>query len=603
MKHGFVRVAAAVPQLKVADCQYNAEQVIKMIKEVAGSGTDILLFPELSLTGSTCGELFYNRTLLKGARAALNVVVDATRGLPFVVVVGVPFLKDGRVCSGAAVIYRGELLQITEGGDTVFTTPEFSFGVEMGDEAHQVLPVSVRMAANGADIVLGLDSSPMIVGGYDAKRQSLKELSARISVGYVYVNAGFGESTTSAAYVGATMVVESGKVVAEGVSSDLKSFITITEIDVDKLRSERIRKSDLWNSVEYLKGGVDECFIDHSVNDDFNLTRRFAKNPFIPEDPCTLNVRCREIFDIQTAALAKRLVHTGSRCAVIGISGGLDSTLALLVAVKTFDRLNIDRKGVIGITMPGFGTTGRTYNNALELMRSLGISIKEISIKEACELHFRAIGHDGQTHDVTYENSQARERTQILMDYANLCGGLVIGTGDMSELALGWATYNGDHMSMYGVNGGVPKTLVKSLVAWVAKEEMDAQTAATLLDIVDTPISPELIPANENGSIKQKTEDLVGPYELHDFFLFHFIRNGYAPDKIYDLAKTVFNGEYENSEIYKWLRVFFRRFFAQQFKRNCLPDGPAIGSVVLKSNIPSDAVSAEWLKIIDAIEE
>lgn len=603
MKHGFVRVVAAVPQLKVADCQYNAEQVIKIIKEVAGSGTDILLFPELALTGSTCGELFYNSTLLKGARSALNVVADATRGLPSVVVVGVPFLKGGRVCSGAAVIYQGELLQITEGGDTLFTTPEFSFGVEMGDEAHQVLPVSVRMAANGADIVLGLDASPMIVGGYDAKRQSLKELSARMSVGYVYVNAGFGESTTSAAYVGATMVVESGKVVAEGVSSDLKPFITITEIDVDKLRSERIRKSDLWNSVEYLKGGIDECFIDHSVTDDFNLTRRFAKNPFIPEDPCALNVRCREIFDIQTAALAKRLVHTGSRCAVIGISGGLDSTLALLVAVKTFDRLNLDRKGVIGITMPGFGTTGRTYNNALELMRSLGISIKEISIKEACELHFKAIGHDGQTHDVTYENSQARERTQILMDYANLCGGLVIGTGDMSELALGWATYNGDHMSMYGVNGGVPKTLVKSLVAWVAREEMDVHAAATLLDIVDTPISPELIPANENGSIKQKTEDLVGPYELHDFFLFHFIRNGFAPDKIFDLAKIVFNGEYENSEIYKWLRVFFRRFFAQQFKRNCLPDGPVIGSVVLKSNIPSDAVSAEWLKIIDAIEE
>ena len=603
MKYGFIKVATAIPSLKVADCKYNAEQIIAAINSVSGEGVDIILFPELSVTGSTCGELFYNNTLLNGAMEALDSIVEATANINSIIVVGVPVLQGRKVSSMAAIIFNGELVQFTESGDTLFVTPNFTFGVEVGSEAQQVLPVSMQLAAKGADLVLGLDASPVIIGSINAKRGSLKEICGRTSLGYIYANSGFGESTTAASYIGCGMILEGNEVVAQEVCNDFKPRVIVSEIDIEKLRNEKVKRADLWASLEQVCCDTVECYIDKKVSEDFALTRNFRKNQFIPECQEILNSRCKEIFDIQVAALAKRFVHTGSKSAVVGISGGLDSTLALLVAVKTFDRLGYDRKDIVGITMPGFGTTGRTYNNALGLMRALGITIKEISIKDACIQHFNDIGHDIDNHNITYENSQARERTQILMDYANMCGGMVIGTGDMSELALGWATYNGDHMSMYGVNGGVPKTLVQSLVTWVAKNEMDGEASIILLDIVDTPISPELIPADESGNIKQKTEDLVGPYELHDFFLYHFIRNGFAPDKIYNLAKYVFGEEYESATILKWLRVFFRRFFAQQFKRNCLPDGPIIGSVAVNSNIPSDACATEWLRIIDGIEE
>lgn len=465
-------------------------------------------------------------------------------------------------------------------------------------------PPSSTLALQGAEILFNLSADNEGIGKHSYLRSLISQQSARCIAGYVFSSCGFGESTTDVVFAGNGLIYENGSELAHNKRFSLEEQLVISEIDVERLRAERRINTTFAAS----KGTVPSDKKPLRITTEFvnskelNLTRTFDMHPFVPQGE-TLNERCEEVFSIQVAGLAQRLVHTGAKTAVIGISGGLDSTLALLVCVRTFDKLELPRKNIIGVTMPGFGTTDRTYHNALSLMKSLGITIREISIKEACIQHFKDINHNINIHDVTYENSQARERTQILMDIANQTWGMVIGTGDLSELALGWATYNGDHMSMYGVNGSVPKTLVKYLVKWVAENDIDEESRITLLDIVETPISPELIPADENGEIQQKTEDLVGPYELHDFFLYYFMRFGFRPSKIYYLANIAFKDIYDEETIKKWLSTFFRRFFNQQFKRSCLPDGPKVGSISISPRgdwrMPSDASSATWLKEIE----
>ncbi len=466
------------------------------------------------------------------------------------------------------------------------------------------IPPSSTLALQGAEIIFNLSADNEGIGKNSYLRSLISQQSARCISGYVFSSCGFGESTTDVVFAGNGLIYENGNQLAHNDRFSFEEQLVISEIDVEHLRAERRINTTFAASKGNIPADKKPVRIaTEFVNSkELNLTRTFERHPFVPQG-AALNERCEEVFSIQVAGLAQRLVHTGAKTAVIGISGGLDSTLALLVCVKTFDKLGLSRKNIIGVTMPGFGTTNRTYHNAISLMNSLGITVREISIKEACIQHFKDINHDINVHDVTYENAQARERTQILMDIANQTGGMVIGTGDLSELALGWATYNGDHMSMYGVNGSIPKTLVKYLVKWVAENEVDETSCITLLDIVDTPISPELIPADENGDIKQKTEDLVGPYELHDFFLYYFMRFGFRPSKIFMLASLAFKEVYDEETIKKWLLIFFRRFFNQQFKRSCLPDGPKVGSISISPRgdwrMPSDASAAAWLKEIE----
>ena len=488
------------------------------------------------------------------------------------------------------------------GNNLLFETAETTFGIEICEDLWATVPPSSSLALQGAEIIFNLSADDEGIGKHNYLCSLISQQSARCISGYVFSSSGFGESTTDVVFAGNGLIYENGYLLARSERFCLEEQLIINEIDVECIRAERRVNTTFAANKANCPGKEAIRISTEFVNSkDLNLTRTFNPHPFVPQGS-ELNSRCEEIFSIQIAGLAQRLLHTGAKTAVIGISGGLDSTLALLVCVKTFDKLGLSRKDILGITMPGFGTTDRTYHNAIDLMNSLGVSIREISIREACIQHFKDIGHDLNIHDVTYENSQARERTQILMDIANQTWGMVIGTGDLSELALGWATYNGDHMSMYGVNAGIPKTLVKHLVQWVAENGMDETSKATLLDIVDTPISPELIPADENGEIKQKTEDLVGPYELHDFFLYYFLRFGFRPSKIYFLAQTAFSGVYDDETIKKWLQTFFRRFFNQQFKRSCLPDGPKVGSISISPRgdwrMPSDASSAAWLKEI-----
>ena len=490
------------------------------------------------------------------------------------------------------------------GTNLLFETSDTTFGIEICEDLWSTIPPSSTLALQGAEILFNLSADNEGIGKHSYLRSLISQQSARCIAGYVFSSCGFGESTTDVVFAGNGLIYENGSELAHNKRFSLEEQLVISEIDVERLRAERRINTTFAAS----KGTVPSDKKPLRITTEFvnskelNLTRTFDMHPFVPQGE-TLNERCEEVFSIQVAGLAQRLVHTGAKTAVIGISGGLDSTLALLVCVRTFDKLELPRKNIIGVTMPGFGTTDRTYHNALSLMKSLGITIREISIKEACIQHFKDINHDINIHDVTYENSQARERTQILMDIANQTWGMVIGTGDLSELVLGWATYNGDHMSMYGVNGSVPKTLVKYLVKWVAENDIDEESRITLLDIVETPISPELIPADENGEIQQKTEDLVGPYELHDFFLYYFMRFGFRPSKIYYLANIAFKDIYDEETIKKWLSTFFRRFFNQQFKRSCLPDGPKVGSISLSPRgdwrMPSDASSATWLKEIE----
>ena len=641
MNYGFVKVAAAVPLVQVADCFYNIEKIEGLMRQASEKGVQIIAFPELSVTGYTCLDLFAQQTLLNGAEAALLQLVSNTADLDILTIVGVPLRTENRLINAAVVFQKGAIRGVVSktylpnykefqeqrwftsatelrestisigkeeypmGSHLLFRSGRLTAGIEICEDLWVPVPPSSLLTMEGANIIFNLSASNELIGKHAYLRSLICQQSARCMAGYVYASSGFGESSTDLVFAGNGIIAENGNLLAESPRFTMEEQLVISEIDIETLQNDRqVNTSFMYGTSGLPKEKAQVVDFQVRIPDGFSLTRPVDPHPFTPSGEA-LKERCEEIFHIQVAGLAKRLVHAHAQTAVVGISGGLDSTLALLVTVMTFDALKMPRGQIIGITMPGFGTTDRTYTNACDLIRSLGVTLKEIPIKEACLQHFRDIDHDPSVHDVTYENSQARERTQLLMDIANQKNGLVIGTGDLSELALGWATYNGDHMSMYGVNGSIPKTLVKYLVEWVANHKVDDASRLTLLDIVDTPISPELIPADENGNIKQKTEDLVGPYELHDFFLYHFLRFGSYTSKIYFLAQKAFAGIYDNATVKKWLYTFFRRFFQQQFKRSCLPDGPKVGSVSLSPRgdwrMPSDAVSRLWLEEIERI--
>lgn len=630
-----------MPRVKVADCKFNAGEIEKLIMIADGKGVQIIAFPELCVTGYTCGDLFAQQLLLEEAEMGLIEIVNNTRQLDIIAILGMPVALNGVLLNTAVVIQKGKVLGIVPktylpnykefyekrwftsavdvsatsvricgqvapmGANLLFDTADTTFGIEICEDLWAPVPPSSALALQGAEILFNLSADNEGIGKHHYLRSLISQQSARCISGYVFSSCGFGESTTDVVFAGNGLIFENGTLLAHSERFSFEEQIVITEIDVEHLRTER-RVNTTFAACRAQCAPREAIHIstDYVKGKELNLTRTFEPHPFVPQGD-TLNERCEEIFSIQVSGLAQRLMHTHAKSAVVGISGGLDSTLALLVCVKTFDKLGWDRQGIIGVTMPGFGTTDRTHTNAVDLMKSLGITLREVSIKDACLQHFKDIDHDRDVHDVVYENAQARERTQILMDIANQTWGMVIGTGDLSELALGWATYNGDHMSMYGVNGSVPKTLVKYLVKWVAEHDMDAASRATLLDIVDTPISPELIPADEDGNIKQITEDLVGPYELHDFFLYYFLRCGFRPSKIFFLAARTFKNVYDEETIKKWLQIFFRRFFNQQFKRSCLPDGPKVGSISISPRgdwrMPSDASSDAWLREIESL--
>ena len=656
MNHGFVKVASAIPLVKVADCQYNVEQIESLVIQAEGKGIEIICLPELSLTAYTCQDLFQQQLLTDEAEMALIHLMNTTRSLDIISLVGLPVPFHGALLNCAAVIQRGKILglvpktylpnykefyekrwfvsgtdvsegtvlicgqQVTVSSRLLFRTPSCCFGIEICEDVWAPVPPSSILTLQGADIVFNLSANSDAVGKYAYLQSLLAQQSARTICGYVFSSCGYGESTQDVVFSGKGFIYENGILLAEGKRHQLQAQMIEAEIDVERLRAERRTNTTFAACAAQLKGSGNRVWengqpaasnaqytfieTERVPARPISLTRVIDPHPFVPVGK-RLDERCQEIFDIQIDGLAKRIQHTGAQTVVVGISGGLDSTLALLVCVGTFDKLGLNRRGIVGITMPGFGTTDRTYTNAVNLMKLLGITIREISIKEACLQHFADIGHDAEKHDVTYENSQARERTQILMDAANQMNGFVVGTGDLSELALGWATYNGDHMSMYGVNASVPKTLVRHLVSWVAERIGDDIIRRTLLDIVDTPISPELTPADEQGNIAQKTEDLVGPYELHDFFLYYLLRWGFRPAKIYLLARQAFGQAYDDATIRHWLRTFCRRFFALQYKRSCLPDGPKVGSCSLSPRgdwrMPSDASANLWLKECDEL--
>ncbi len=646
-----IRIAAITPRVKVADVAFNTNEIENAMARAEGQGVEILCCPEMSLTGYTCQDLFGQQLLLEQAETAMLKLIELSRNLNLTTIVGLPFRFGGLLLNCAAVIQKGKVHGIVPktylpnynefyemrwfssstavpkhsttrfcgqnvpvAADLLFEVGDVKFGIELCEDLWAPIPPSSLMALGGADIIFNLSASNDIIGKHSYLRALVSGQSARCISGYVYASAGYGESTQDVVYGGKAIVAENGKILAESLRFSLEPQMIVSEIDVERLRVERRRNTTFSKSTEVFASnlGCRQCILIDStpfLHEDTDSHRDITPWPFVPEGE-ELDERCEEILCIQSQGLATRIAHTGARSVVIGISGGLDSTLALLVCVNAFDRLGMERRGIVGVTMPGFGTTDRTYSNAMALMRSLGITVREINIAEAVNIHFRDIAHNPMVHDVTYENSQARERTQILMDIANQTGGFVVGTGDLSELALGWATYNGDHMSMYAVNSSIPKTLVKHLVKWVAMNVADEASRTTLLDIIDTPISPELIPADPDGSIVQKTEDLVGPYELHDFFLYYVLRFGFRPGKVFRLACQAFDGHhgsqpYNDITILKWLTVFFRRFFAQQFKRSCLPDGPKVGSCSLSPRgdwrMPSDAASCEWLKECESL--
>ena len=640
MRHGYVKVAAVTPKIKVADTTYNGQVIRSHMAEAVAQGAKVVVFPELCITGYTCGDLFLQDRLLLSAKAELAKIVSCSKELDAIFFVGLPYEIQGKLYNVAAAVSCGEILGLvpktyipnhsdvnearyfTSGGyleteeiicdgtgkneqivpvstDLIFyceDMPRLKIAVELGEDMWTPNPPSVAHALAGATVIANLSASNAMAGQDSYRRDLVKGLSARLHCGYIYASAGEGESTQDMVFSAHNIIAESGHLLAES-----KRFVNetiYTEIDVDTMEVDRRRK----NTFE-----TDDTHIGIPFRlrkEETTLTRFVDPSPFVPSNQEEKTHRCEDVFMIQAMGLKKRMEHTYAKTAVIGISGGLDSTLALLVTAKAFDLLGKDRKDIVAVTMPGFGTTDRTYENAVNMIQCLGATFKEVSIKKAVQQHFEDIGHDASVHDVTYENSQARERTQILMDIANKENGMVIGTGDMSELALGWATYNGDHMSNYGVNGGVPKTLVRHLVGYYADTCGEEQLANILKDVLDTPVSPELLPP-ENGEIVQKTEDLVGPYELHDFFLYYVLRKGYAPEKIYRLAKVAFAGVYDDAYILKWLKTFFRRFFTQQFKRSCLPDGPKVGTVAVSPRgdlrMPSDACARIWLDEIEKL--
>lgn len=635
MRQGFVKAAAVTPKIKVADTKYNAELILDMMKESTRQGAKIVVFPELCLTGYTCQDLFLQECLLQGAKDALMKLVKESASLDAIFFVGLPFEILGKLYNVAAVFSHGEVLGLVpksylpnynefyearhfvsgaelatevvlpDGScvpadrDLLFVCeqmPKLRIGVELCEDLWTPNPPSISHALAGASVLVNLSASNELTGKDSYRRELVSGQSARLLAAYIYASAGEGESTQDLVFSGHNIIAENGQILAE--SKRFGHGILYSEIDVERLCAQRRRMTTFVTEDQTHTEILFSLKIEET-----KLTRFIDPAPFVPTDRQNREKRCDEILMIQAMGLKKRLEHTGAN-AVVGISGGLDSTLALLVTVRAFDLCGRDHKGITAVTMPGFGTTDRTYDNAVKLIQSLGAEFVEVDICQAVNVHFSDIGQDPSVHDVTYENSQARERTQILMDIANKKNALVIGTGDLSELALGWATYNGDHMSMYAVNASVPKTLVRHLVRYYADTCEDKQLSDTLYDVLDTPVSPELLPP-EDGKISQKTEDLVGPYELHDFFLYYMLRQGFSPAKIYRLAKIAFAGTYEDAFILKWLKTFCRRFFAQQFKRSCLPDGPKVGSVAVSPRgdlrMPSDACATLWMEELNTI--
>ena len=634
MRHGFIKVAAATPDIRVADVDYNKGQIIKQMDEAAEAGAKIIVFPELCITGYTCSDLFLQDILLNSAKKALVEIAEHTKNLDALVFVGVPIAVGGELYNVAAALNHGNILGFTTksflpnygefyemrqfrpgpkkaekilfGGKEIPFGPQLLFvekqmtnlivSAEICEDVWSPVPPSIEAAREGATVIVNCSASDETIGKASYRESLISGQSARLISGYIYANAGEGESTTDLVFGGHNLIAENGTILAE--AKRFSNGIIYTEFDVQKIANERRKNTTFTETQEHvlprIPFGLEQT--------ETILTRTFPSRPFVPRDDQERAKRCEEILTIQAMGLKKRLAHTHAKSAVVGISGGLDSTLALLVTAKAFDALGLERSGITAVTMPCFGTTDRTYQNACKMSLKVGATLREVRIGDAVMQHFKDIGHDPQDHSVTYENSQARERTQVLMDIANQTGGLVIGTGDMSELALGWATYNGDHMSMYGVNASVPKTLVRHLVHYFADTCEDSSLKEVLYDVLDTPVSPELLPPKD-GEIAQKTEDLVGPYELHDFFLYYFLRMGYEPGKIYRIAKLSFVGEYDDETIYKWLRTFCWRFLSQQFKRSCLPDGPKVGTVALSPRgdwrMPSDACVALWIQNLE----
>ena len=638
MKYGFLRAAAVSPKLRVADVSYNTEEIIRTMQDCAAQSVQLLCLPEFCLTGYTCSDLFLQETLLRGAEQGLARILEASKGLNLVVLVGLPVRMGGKLYNCAAVVCEGRLLGLVPkthlpnygefyekrhfipgpenavacelaGQKTLFGTrllfscrqmPSFVLGVEICEDLWAPIPPSCGHALAGATVIANLSASDETVGKASYRRDLVCGQSARLLCGYLYADAGHGESTTDMTFAAHNLVAENGILLAE--SGPFESGTAVSELDLGRMEQERIRNTTFLPQTDgYTTIGFDLSLVD------VPLTRAISPTPFVPQDNAAREERCELILRIQAEGLAKRMEHTHARCAVLGISGGLDSCLALLVAVRACKVLGRSPKDIVAITMPCFGTTHRTRSNAEILCEALGVTFTEINITHTVESHFVDIGQPAETYDVTFENCQARVRTLELMDYANKNGGFVIGTGDLSELALGWATYNGDHMSMYGVNAGVPKTLVRHIVKYVADTCGEDSLRSVLLDILDTPVSPELLPAAADGSFSQQTEKLVGPYELHDFYLYYVLRFGFGPAKIYHLALTAFRGRYEPSVLFGWLRNFYRRFFAQQFKRSCLPDGPKVGSVTLSPRadwrMPSDACNALWMQELEEMEQ
>nr|WP_296965092.1 NAD(+) synthase [uncultured Mediterraneibacter sp.] len=635
MKNGFVKVAAATPDIRVADVEFNTQNIINAMEEAQKNGAKILVFPELCVTGYTCSDLFDHSVLLKASRKALLEIAENTNDKDMLVFVGAPLEVNGKLYNVAAAMNQGEIIgfttktflpnygefyemrqftpgpqtvrEITFGGKKIPFGPQILFqaegmeelvvAAEICEDVWSPVPPSIQAALEGATVIVNCSASDETIGKDTYRRALISGQSARLISGYIYANAGEGESTTDLVFGGHNIIAENGTVLKE--SSRYVNEIIYSELDLQRITGER-RKNTTFQPLD------EETLVrvPFTVEETKTfLTRTFPKKPFVPSDEQTRAQRCEEILTIQAMGLKKRLAHTNARTAVVGISGGLDSTLALLVTARAFDLLGRDKKDIIAVTMPCFGTTDRTYQNACEMSKKVGATLIEVPIADAVNVHFRDIGHDPEDHSVTYENCQARERTQVLMDIANKTWGMVIGTGDLSELALGWATYNGDHMSMYGVNASVPKTLVRHLVKYAADDTTDEALKNVLYDVLDTPVSPELLPPKD-GDIAQKTEDLVGPYELHDFFLYFMLRFGYEPSKIFRIACMTFDGEYDKETIFKWLETFCRRFFSQQFKRSCLPDGPKVGTVALSPRgdwrMPSDACVAVWMKDLEA---
>ena len=641
-KFGYVRVAAAVPHMRVADCKYNASEIKKQISEAVEEGVEVVCFPELSVTGYTCADLFFTQQLQRDALSALEEVCAYTRDLPIIVLVGAPLKVDNNLYNCAFVMTDGDVVGVVPkvnlpntgefyekrwfssgrdvlernvnsirpriptielwgtdvpfGIDLLFTTKDYSFGIEICEDLWSPLPASTQLAIQGAEIIFNLSSSNCVTGKHEFRQRMITQQSARVHCGYVYTSSGIGESTTDIVFSGSTYIAENGDMLEIGERFQMESSMVISEIDVERLRIDRQRNTnfthDKHGHYRHIQVAPLEPDNGNRVSDNGGpLHRHFTQTPFLPKRKDSVEY-CEDVLNLQVHGLLRRWQHTHAESLVIGISGGLDSTLALIVSVLAADRLGYNRSQVIGVTMPGFGTSGRTYNNALAMMEELGVSIHEVPIRDMAIQHLNDIGHDLDTHDITYENAQARIRTLVLMDLANKYNGLVVGTGDMSELALGWATYCGDHMSMYGVNAGVPKTLVRYMVRYAAENIFGEQLREILMDVIDTPVSPELLPTDENGNIAQITEDKVGPYELHDFFMYYYLRYGFTREKIAYMAGMAFDGVYSEAVIEHWLSVFMRRFFTQQFKRSCLPDGPKVVGVSLSPRgdlrMPSD---------------